>query len=257
MSITILGVRVRKTSVTEVTRICQEWLNGNSSDTHQIVTVNPEFVMEARRNREFLHILNSSDLAIADGIGLFFASWLLYGWKKRLHRITGVDLTWILAELCCKNSKKIYLLGARDGVAAKAAEKMVVKFPGLQVVGAEEGIPYICTQGSELFYSEICTRITLSGADVLLVAFGAPKQDEWIANHAHLLPHVRIAVGVGGTFDYIAGVVPYAPQWIRNIGFEWTYRLMTQPHRWRRIVTAVIAFPVAVFKTKFFDRQKI
>lgn len=252
MDIMILGVRVDKISLSELRTRCVAWLSQEESAKQcvRVVTVNPEFVIEAQKNTWFREVLNTADCSIADGIGLFFASWLLYGLRNRLFRVTGVEFTWLLAELCSQLDKKIYLLGGGPGVAQKAADVLREKYPALHIVGAQEGIPRIVTQGSTLFQEDLCRRITDTAPDVLLVAFGAPKQDIWIAKHVSLLPTVKIAVGVGGTFDYIAGIVPYAPQWIRNIGFEWTYRLMTQPHRWRRIITAVIVFPVAVIGEK-------
>ncbi len=253
MDVMILGVRVDKISLSELRTRCAVWLSQEVSAKQcvRVVTVNPEFVMEAQKNAQFRSILNTADCAIADGIGLFFASWILYGWKRRLFRVTGVEFTWHLADLCNQTGKRIYLLGGGPGVAQKTADVLLKKYPSLHIAGAEEGIPHIVTQGSTLFQDDLCRRITDAEPDVLLVAFGAPKQDMWIAEHAVLVPTVKIAVGVGGTFDYIAGIVPYAPQWIRDIGFEWTYRLMTQPHRWRRIITAVIVFPLAVLHAKF------
>lgn len=258
MNISILGVRVDRISAAQLTDTCRSWLSDEQNKgLRQVVTVNPEFVMEAQKNGEFRDILNNAASAIADGIGLFFASWFLYGWKRRLFRVTGVDFTWLLASVCSEKKSRMYLLGSGEGIAEKAAEKLKAAYPSLNIVGAEEGIPVVCTKPSELLNREICERISASGADVLLVAFGAPKQDVWIAKHADLLKGVKIAVGVGGTFAYIAGTAPYAPVWIRSIGFEWTYRLMTQPYRWRRIVTAVILFPLAVLRAKFFGAKNI
>jgi len=250
----ILGVRIDRIRIWKLREQCRIWLSGDhkKGSLARVVTVNPEFVMEAQKNKEFRDVLNTADCAIADGIGLFFASLLLYGYKKRLYRITGVELTWLLAELCSMLGKKLYLVGGMKGVAEKAAIVLKKKYPSLQIVGAEEGIPHIVTRASTAFQEGLCWRITDTAPDVLLVAFGAPKQDLWIATYAPLLPTVKIAVGVGGTFDYIAGVVPYAPQWVRDIGFEWTYRLLTQPHRWRRIVTAVILFPFTIIKRKLY-----
>ncbi len=255
----ILGVNVDRIGLAELKGRCRSWLqcDDRTLASVRVVTVNPEFVMEAQKNGEFRSILNSADCAIADGIGLFFASLVLYGWQHRLFRVTGVELAWLLADLCSILGKRLYLLGGGPGVAEKTAEVLRAKYPTLQIVGAEEGIPRIVTQASKLFCEDLCGRMRDASPDVLLVAFGAPKQDVWIAEYASLVPMVKIAVGVGGTFDYIAGIVPYAPQWIRDIGFEWTYRLMTQPHRWRRIVTAVIVFPLAVLRERFFEKKNV
>lgn len=243
----ILGVFVHRIRAHEIRDLCSQWLSQEGS-LRQVATVNPEFVMEARVNNQFRDVLNAAALALADGIGIFFASWVLHGWKNRLFRITGVDFVWLLAELCAKKGEGIYLIGAGEGVAQKASGVLRAKYPALIIAGAETGIPKVITKTSALFDEQLCEKICAARPSVLLVAFGAPRQDVWIAENAHRLPGVRIAVGVGGTFDYLAGIVPYAPHWIRGIGFEWTYRLMTQPYRWRRILTAVIRFPLAVLK---------
>ncbi len=264
MNTSILGVRVDRISASQLTEKCRLWLS--YQELQQVVTVNPEFVMEAQRNSEFRDILNNAACAIADGIGLFFASWFLYGWKRRLFRVTGVDFIWLLAKLCSEKGARMYLLGSGKGIAEKAAKKLKDAFPALLIVGAEEGISKnefrisnfeLPMRDQKFEDEEICRRIIASGADVLLVAFGAPKQDLWIAKHAHLLEGVKIAVGVGGTFDYLADSVSHAPRWVRAIGFEWIYRLMTQPYRWRRIVTAVVLFPLTVLRAKFFGRKNI
>ena len=247
----LFGVPVERASKREIFAVCRQWLADSISVSpcRQIVTVNPEFLMEARKNQEFLRVLQHADLRIADGFGLVCASLLLHGFKKNLFRMTGVELTDILAQLCAQAGKKIYLIGADRGIAEKAAEVLQKKFPSLIIVGAEEGIPKNVSDSVELS-EELCARISAVGADVLLVAFGAPKQDIWIARNRERLLGVKIAVGVGGTFDYLAGVVPYAPYALRIIGLEWLFRLITQAYRLNRIITAVIRFPLVVIFEK-------
>ncbi len=271
---TLLGVPIEILSKREVFFLCKKWLIEDSKNNyhHQIVTVNPEFLMEARKNKIFLRVLQSADLRIADGFGLVCASVFLYGFKKKLFRMTGVELTDILAQLCAETGRKIYLLGAYGEVAEKAAQVLREKFPLLVIAGAEEGmsrkstqrkvrLPKIdsgsqigpvldCDRGSGMTDEDVCARISASGADILLVAFGAPKQDMWIAENKERLSGIKIAVGVGGTFDYLAGVVPYAPRVLRMLGLEWLFRLITQPHRLGRIFTAVIRFPLAVISER-------
>lgn len=254
MKITILGVFVEQIGVKEIHERCARWLLGQDGGSlHQVVTVNPEFVMEAHENSQFRDILNRADLSLADGIGLFFASWFLCGWRNRLFRMTGVDFTLLLAELCAQNGSRLYLLGAAPGVAQAATAVLQKRYPALVIAGAEIGIPKIVPKTSDVLDKELCEKICSVRPDVLLVAFGAPRQDLWISQNAHRLSGVRIAVGVGGTFDYLAGVVPYAPKWARSIGFEWLFRLFTQPQRFQRITTAVIRFPLAVL----FSKRKV
>lgn len=262
--VAILGVCVGRIGATELKELCSRWLSEGES-LHQVVTVNPEFIMEAQKNTEFRTVLNNASLALADGIGLVLASAFLYGWKRRLFRMTGVDCLVLLAQLCARTGSSIYLLGAEQGVAKRVAETLKRRHPALRIAGAEEGIPKENQRAEnegwgsrdEELDKEICKRIINSRTDVLLVAFGAPKQDLWIARNAVHLSGVRIAVGVGGAFDYLAGIVPYAPAWMRSVGLEWLYRLFSQPRRFWRIVTAVIWFPLAVFIKKCHSEAKM
>lgn len=250
--ITILGVRITDIPFRALNDLLESLLQKDGSVRH-IVTINPEYIIEAQKNAPFRECLNRSALALADGIGIVYAVKHICG--RTLERITGVDATFALADVCARTGKKFYLLGAGPGVARRAADELVKRFPRLRIAGAEEGREQRREDKSQVAEDsgvdlEICKRITESGADVLLVAFGAPTQDLWIAYHAADLPRVKIAMGVGGTFDYLAGVVPRAPSGVRMIGFEWLYRLIRQPHRARRIFIAVVLFPLAVLFSK-------
>lgn len=201
---------------------------------HQIVTVNPEFVLAAQKDKEFRKVLNSADLSIPDGFGLKIGAAILN--QKIGERITGVDLTWEIAKLASQKGYRLYLLGATPGVGLKAAKRLKLLYPKLKIVGCYAGKPD---------EPGIINKINNSKADILLVAFGAPKQDKFIFRNSNKLK-VKIAMGVGGTFDYIAGVVPRAPVWMRKLGLEWLYRLIKQPSRLGRIFRAVIIFPFKV-----------
>ncbi len=204
-----------------------------------VATVNPEFIMTAYVDDTFLHILNHCDLNVIDGTGLQLALRLFHG--KQCHRVTGVDLTWALADLAAREGYSLFLLGAAEGVARAAADRLQARFPALRIAGCYSGSP-----GEE----GLVERINSSRADILLVAFGAPKQEKFIFANAHSLK-AKVAMGVGGTFDYIGGVVPRAPQWMRRLGFEWLYRLFRQPQRLSRIAVAVFGFPLAVVIHEF------
>jgi len=211
---------------------------------HQIATINPEFVMTAQKDADFLEVLNRSDLNVADGVGLQFAAKIL---KLDIGpRITGVDLTRGLARLSSEKGYSIYFLGGAEGVAEKAAHRLKNSYTKLRIAGTYAGTPD---------EPGIVDRINESNADILLVAFGAPKQDKFIFSNKGKL-NVKIAMGVGGTFDYIAGIVPYAPRWVRQIGQEWMYRLIKQPKRIKRIFIATILFPLAILKAKFLGKSK-
>jgi N-acetylglucosaminyldiphosphoundecaprenol N-acetyl-beta-D-mannosaminyltransferase len=210
---------------------------GAGGRLHQVSTVNPEFVMRAREDAAFRSLLNTVDLATPDGIGIIVASAVL---GRRLRGpTTGVALTEHLAALAARQGHRLFLLGAAPGVAAAAGRLWADRYPGLHIAGAYPGSP------AESEAEEITARVTAAGADLLFVAFGAPAQDLWIARHAAALPSVRLALGVGGVFDYLTGRVPLAPPLVRRMGLEWLYRLYQQPWRWRRML-ALPAFVAAV-----------
>jgi len=237
----ILGVRVDDSPLDDATARCERLLGlppgGEGGRLHQVVTVNPEFVMRARQDAEFRALLNGADLATPDGAGIMVASALL-GHRLR-GRTTGVALTERLAELAARDGYRLFLLGAQPGVAADAGRVWEGHYPGLRLAGAYPGSPSADEQ------EEITARITAAGADLLFVAFGAPAQDLWIARNRAALPTVRLALGVGGVFDYVTGRVPLAPPLMRSAGLEWLYRLYKQPWRWRRML-ALPAFALAV-----------
>jgi N-acetylglucosaminyldiphosphoundecaprenol N-acetyl-beta-D-mannosaminyltransferase len=200
---------------------------------HHIVTVNPEFVMEARRNPVFREVLAGADLATPDGFGLLLVA------RRRgtpfRGRVTGVALTEQIAALAARRGWSLFLLGAAPGVAERAAEALRRANPGLRIGGCYAGSPRPADEPA------IRAMIAAARPDVLLVAYGHPAQDLWIARNQPALG-VPVAIGVGGVFDYLAGVVPRAPAWMRRLGLEWLYRLIRQPWRWRRIVEAVPLF---------------
>lgn len=210
-------------------------------ELHQIATVNPEFVMAAQRDEEFKKIINQTDLNVPDGVGIKFAAWFLG--QKIGDRLTGVDLVWEISKIAAERTKSIFFYGAADGVAAMTAHRIQALYPNLKIAGT-----YLGTSGEE--DEQIVERINEANPDVLFVATGSPKQEKFIFNNKYRLK-VKLAMGCGGAFDYIADVVPYPSKWIRAIGMEWLYRLLTQKNRARRIFTAVFRFPWAVFISRF------
>ncbi len=194
---------------------------------HQIVTVNPEFVMAARRDLGFCTIINHAALAIPDGVGLLWAGRLL-GQPLR-ERVTGSDGVPRIAERAAQKGWRLFLLGAAPGVAKETARRLVRRYPGLEIAGTYAGSP--ATEEDEY----IVGLVRHARPDVLFVAYGHPKQDKWIARHLDRLG-VPACMGVGGAFDFIAGVQRRAPPWMRRLGLEHFYRLLRQPWRWRRQV---------------------
>lgn len=193
---------------------------------HQVATVNPEFVVMAQTDPDLMRVLNATALNVPDGVGLLWAARRM-GTPFR-ERVAGQDLVARICALAAQRGEPIYLLGAREGIAERAAQELRRRHAGLQIAGCYAGSP------REQEAEDICVRITASRARILFVAYGPPKQEMWIARNAVRLPNVALAMGVGGTFDTLAGIVPRAPRWIRDAGFEWTYRLFREPRRIKR-----------------------
>lgn len=213
---------------------------------HHVVTVNPEFVMEARRHSAFRRVLQAADLATPDGAGLLLAARLQ---DQRFHeRVTGIELTERLAAEAARRGWRMFLLGAAPGVAEQAAAVLAARHPGLVIAGCYAGSPRPDDE------PHIRAMIAAAQPDVLLVAYGHPRQDLWIARNQPLM-RVPVAIGVGGTFDEIAGVVPRAPAWLHRLGLKWVYRLYLQPWRWRRIMVAVPLFLLAVLWEQFVHHR--
>lgn len=198
-----------------------------SGRPHHVCTINPEFIMIARQDVNFAHILRRADLCVPDGVGLLWAARHLG--RPLPERVTGSDGVPIIAERAAQEGWKLFFLGAAPGVAERAAQILREQRPGLQVVGVYAGSPAPAEEDA------LVERVNASGADILFVAYGAPEQDKWIARNLPRLK-VRMAMGVGGAFDFIAGVVPRAPDWMRRLGLEWAFRLVRQPWRFRRML---------------------
>lgn len=224
MQVRVLGVRVDCLDMTAVLDRVQQLVEAGGH--HLVATVNPEFVMGARRDRKFAEVLESADLCLADGTGVV--------WAARRQGCTlsgpvpGVDLIPPLATMCARHGYRLFLLGAAPGVAAELAAQLRAGNPGLEVAD-HPGSPDPSSD------DETLGLIRAHQTRVLLVAFGAPKQELWIDRVKDRLG-VSVAMGVGGSFDYLTGRVPRAPAWMRSAGLEWLHRLVRQPWRVRRMV---------------------
>ena len=239
--VSILGVRVDAVSMPQTLG----WIEAavSARRPRQICTANPEFIMTAQRDPEFRAVLNQADLVLPDGVGLLWAARRL---GARLpERVAGSDLIYRLAELAAQRGWRVYFLGAAEGVAQAAAQRLQKLYPGLVVAGSHAGDPSPASAGA------LIQGIRSAQPDVLLVAYGAPAQDMWIAEHRARLG-VPVSMGVGGSFDFVAGVARRAPVWTQRLGLEWLHRLWRQPWRAGRVLTAVVAFPLAVL----FDNRK-
>jgi N-acetylglucosaminyldiphosphoundecaprenol N-acetyl-beta-D-mannosaminyltransferase len=204
---------------------------------HLVVTVNPEFVMRTRRDPDFARVLESADLCLPDGTGVV--------WAARRQGcslsgpVAGVDLVPEVAAMCARRGFRMFLLGAAEGVAQQLEALLKAAHPGLEVA-SHAGSPDPADDAGTL------RMIHQHGAQVLLVAYGAPSQELWIDRLSARLG-VAVAVGVGGAFDYLTGRVQRAPLWMRRVGLEWLHRLALQPWRIRRMAV-LPAYAVKVLR---------
>lgn len=222
-SLDILGVRVDDVTYVDALARVETFLRGDRC--RQVATVNPEFVVMAQKDATFRDVLNRSALNVPDGVGLLWAARRL-GHPLR-ERVTGQEMVGRISASAARCGNPIFLLGAREGVAERAAAALALQHRGLMIAGCYAGSPRREEEEG------ILARVNGSGARVLFVAYGPPRQEMWIARNAPRLK-VGVAMGVGGTFDTLAGLVPRAPRWVRQAGFEWTFRLLREPRRFRR-----------------------
>ncbi len=239
MKVNILGVLIDNFKKSEVLRTVEQFLFDGRK--HYIVTANPEMIVAAQKDEKFLEILNKADLSVPDGFGLILAARYLR--RPLPERITGVDLMLDICQIAEQKNYSVYLLGGEEGVAQKAADALQKKFLQLKIAGAENG--GIISEHQLAINNQ---QINFAGSDILFVALGAGKQEKWIAKNLQNFPSIKIAMGVGGAFDFIAGKIKRAPKWMRKIGMEWLWRLFMQPWRWKRIFTATIKFSWLIIK---------
>jgi N-acetylglucosaminyldiphosphoundecaprenol N-acetyl-beta-D-mannosaminyltransferase len=237
-AISILGVPIHDVTTDETLMLIDQFVR--KSVPRQICTVNPEFIMLAQKDKEFKQILDHSALNLPDGIGVVWAAKRL-GHPVR-ERVAGSDLVGLIADRAQTTGWRIFLLGAAEGVAEQAAIKLKERYPQTHIVDTYAGSPRVEDE------ADIAARIRSSEADILLVAYGAPKQDKWIARNLERTGGA-VAMGIGGSLDFIVGTQQRAPQWMQRVGLEWLYRLIREPWRWRRQL-ALPKFVWAVLRTK-------
>lgn len=262
-SIDILGVRVDEVSMDQAVSQIEDWTLG--SGKHYVVTPNIEFIMAAQKDQDFKEILNKADLSIPDSARLGWAKKMVEE-KNFLKKLlifplflipnffdfpvtTGTGLIYSLGEGFSKGADKrvvtIGLLGGKNGVAKKCAECLIKKYPGFKVAFAQDG-PEVDMEGKiEDGSWKMGVKDGSWKMDILFVAFGALKQEKWITKNLPDIP-VKVAIGVGGAFDYISGYIPRAPGIMRNLGLEWLFRLIIQPWRIKRF-RALVKFVFSVW----------
>lgn len=237
-TIDILGVNVD--SITFADAVDKAEALVKTDGVSMIFTPNPEIVMCAKNDVELKNILNSADLCTADGIGVVYASKIIG--SPVPERVAGFDLVCALLERMSKTGDGVFLFGAKPGVAEAAKAKMEEKYPGIVVSGTHNG--YFKPEDED----KIVEEINASGAKLLLVCLGAPKQEKWIAQNQNRLK-VNLCMGVGGTLDVFAGTAKRAPEIFIKLNLEWTYRILKNPSRIGRFA-ALPKFVIEVLKNR-------
>ena len=218
----ILGVQIDNITLDEAAEAGLALLD--KPGFHYVVTPNPEFILAAKKDDAFRQVLNAADLALPDGIGVVYAAKLLG--RPLKGRAPGVDFAQRLMAGMAVRGKRLFLLGAKPGVAQQAAQNLTGKFPGLTICGTHDG--YFQED------SPVVDAIREAGADVIFVCLGAPKQEFWMAQNGPATG-ARLAVGLGGCLDVFAGNVQRAPEAWQKAGLEWLYRLIKEPSRFGRM----------------------
>jgi N-acetylglucosaminyldiphosphoundecaprenol N-acetyl-beta-D-mannosaminyltransferase len=222
-SVAILGVAIDNLTMQEVLDAVEAQIA--EGGFHQIATANVDFLINSVHDEELRETLVRCDIVLADGMPLVWASHLL-GTRLK-ERVAGVDLLPQLARLSAQRGFRIFLLGASEKSSAGTADWMRENFPGVCIAGR------YCPDHQPLermAHEDILSRIEEARPDILLVAFGNPKQEKWLAMHRHRLK-VPVCIGVGGSFDFLSGTVPRAPLWMQRYALEWVYRTIQDPSR--------------------------
>ena len=279
--IDVLGIRIDPLKENKLVKILRGYLE--DEDRHFLATVNPEFIIEAQTNKKFRHILKYTDLNLADGIGILWATKYLNLKTRELQlsrinrvryyklsiiwqafysllaiifyprflkteipqRITGSLLIDKLIRLTKGGNYSAYILGGKKVVASTVKTEMEKKYPQSLIVGSRGG--RLTKKGMK---EKFCESINKVKPDILIVGLGAPQQEEWIFSSMDKMPSVKIAVGVGGALDFLAKNRKRAPKWMREKGLEWLFRLFSEPKRLPRIKNATFKFIKLIIKTK-------
>ena len=235
-NISILGVRIDVVDIAAALEVIQEFIQ--DGEPHMVVTADSSGIVLAQRDLELKKIINAADLVTPDSIGILWAA-KRFG-TPLLERVSGADLVMHLCERAARSGHRVFLLGAAPGVVDAAAETLKQRYPGLKIVGTHHG--YFEPEESE----SIAQMVRDVTPDILFVAMGIPLQEKWIFRHLQEM-QVPVSMGVGGTFDVIAGRVKRAPKWMQRKGLEWVYRLASNPRK----IGKCSSLPVFVLKVLF------
>ena len=223
MKTDIMGLQFDNITMEEALDAAKALLQGEHAA--RVVTPNAEIAYEALHDENMRTLLNSAELMLPDGAGVVLASKILKTPLKQ--KVAGVDFADGLLGVLETTGQSLYLLGSKPGIGELAAQKMMQKHPRLRIAGIADGY----------FQDEapVIDKISASGADVLFVCLGAPKQEQFMARHQKAL-HVKLMAGLGGSLDSFAGTVKRAPKWMIRCNLEWLYRLIKEPKRFGRML---------------------
>jgi N-acetylglucosaminyldiphosphoundecaprenol N-acetyl-beta-D-mannosaminyltransferase len=219
----ILGCRVDALGSDEAVRRIAEYARGTAGAL--VVTLGTEMIVRAQTDPNFREIVNTSALSLCDTVGVKYAA-RLHG-TRIAERVSGVDLLGPLCALLAEQGSSVYFLGAKGDTAQRAAAALQSRFPRLTIAGARDGF-FPADRDSE-----VASMVAASGANVLFVGLGSPRQEIFLKHHLQETG-CGVGIGVGGSFDVLAGNVERAPMLWQRLNVEWLYRLVREPQRWRR-----------------------
>lgn len=237
--VSIYGVSYNNVTLDEAAALTEELLCEEKN--HMVVTPNAEIAYMAAKDIKLGKVINSADMVVADGIGVVYAS-KIYGTPVK-QKVPGVELGERVLKNAAESGRGVFFLGAKPGVAELAASKVSEKYPGINFVGIRDG--YFKDD------NEVIDNINASGAEILFVCLGAPKQEMWMAKNKDKL-NTRLMLGLGGSLDSYAGTVKRAPDIFIKLGLEWFYRLLKEPKRFGRM----LALPKYMFAVMFDALRK-
>jgi N-acetylglucosaminyldiphosphoundecaprenol N-acetyl-beta-D-mannosaminyltransferase len=241
MRTNILGIKVDRVSMAATIAKIDEFIAARTP--HLIITPNVDHLIKARHDKEFKRIYEEADLAVPDGVPLLWAARFLG--QPLVERVNGTDLFEALCAHAARRGYRVFFLGAAPGVAAKAARNLEKRHPGLRVVGTYSPPFDFFNDFAENKHIE--EMVKEARPDILFVGLGAPKQEKWLHRRMHKL-NVPVSIGIGASFEYVAGVSPRAPKWMQRSGLEWLHRVIQEPGRyWKRYVIDDAKFFPLVF----------
>jgi N-acetylglucosaminyldiphosphoundecaprenol N-acetyl-beta-D-mannosaminyltransferase len=252
--INLFGVQIDPITMAETVSIISDWMNITETECKFVITPNVDHIVQVQSNNALQHAYRSAALVVADGRPVVWAANLLG--VNIPEVVPGSDLVPAIFSHAQTNKQpiKVFLLGAMPGVADRAKAFIGQQWPIVNVVGTLS--PDFGFDKNEIESQKICAIVNASGADLLVLGLGAPKQELWVTKYAENLA-VKAALCVGATIDFLAGEKPRAPVWMRKSGLEWLHRMLSEPKRLaKRYVVDAIVFPKIVFKEWLLQRKR-